>query len=172
MKSTNSVLSFLLFWAVIPGVECFQTQRVIQTSSHHAPVRQPITALAQSSTSASSPAWFSATAENSSSSLSSLSLEQLKAQILQLGAAMDRGQAYNPTSGSYYLETMTEAKKRIQQLVDDHPKPALSLQDMEGEWELVLTTVAHGIFRSSPFFLAIQEAYERYAEEKGKPKKR
>jgi len=85
---------------------------------------------------------------------------------------MDRGQAYNPTSGSYYLETMTEAKKRIQQLVDDHPKPALSLQDMEGEWELVLTTVAHGIFRSSPFFLAIQEAYERYAEEKGKPKKR
>jgi len=30
---------------------------------------------------------------------------------------------------------------------------------------LILTTVPHGIFRSSPFFLAIQEAYE-YAETK------
>ena len=36
---------------------------------------------------------------------------------------------------------------------------------MDGEWELVLSTVPHGIFRSSPFFLAIQEAYE-YAESK------
>jgi hypothetical protein len=35
------------------------------------------------------------------------------------------------------------------------------------------TTVKHGIFRSSPFFLAIQEAYEVYADEKesfGQPK--
>lgn len=29
-----------------------------------------------------------------------------------------------------------------------------------------MTTVKHGIFRSSPFFLAIQEAYEEYAEVK------
>ena len=39
-----------------------------------------------------------------------------------------------------------------------------TLRDIEGEWELVLTTVPHGIFRSSPFFLAIQEAFE-YAED-------
>lgn len=31
-----------------------------------------------------------------------------------------------------------------------------SLEEIEGEWELVLSTVPHGIFRSSPFFLAIQ----------------
>ena len=31
--------------------------------------------------------------------------------------------------------------------------------------KLVFTTVKHGIFRSSPFFLAIQEAFD-YAEEK------
>ena len=39
------------------------------------------------------------------------------------------------------------------------------LWHMEGEWELVLSTVAHGIFRSSPFFLAIQESYEKYGAE-------
>jgi hypothetical protein len=96
-----------------------------------------------------------------------LSLEQLKAQILQLGCTLDRGQAYNPTSGTYYKGTMDRAKAKIQQLVDRYPNPPSTIQDIEGEWELILTTVAHGIFRSSPFFLAIQEAYERYAEEKG-----
>ena len=30
---------------------------------------------------------------------------------------------------------------------------------IEGEWELVLSSVPHGIFRSSPFFLAVQEAF-------------
>lgn len=32
------------------------------------------------------------------------------------------------------------------------------------DWELVLTTVPHGIFRSSPFFLAIQAAYAQAGE--------
>jgi hypothetical protein len=32
------------------------------------------------------------------------------------------------------------------------------LKDIEGEWELVLTTVPNGIFRSSPFFLAVQRS--------------
>jgi hypothetical protein len=31
------------------------------------------------------------------------------------------------------------------------------LEDIAREWELVLSTVPHGIFCSSPFFLAIQE---------------
>jgi hypothetical protein len=34
----------------------------------------------------------------------------LKSQILQLGAALDRGQAYNPTSGSYYADRMAVAR--------------------------------------------------------------
>lgn len=96
-----------------------------------------------------------------------LSIEQLKAQVLQLGCALDRGQAYNPTSGAYYSGVMLAAKKKVQELVsradpDVHiPK---TLKDIEGEWELVFTTVPHGIFRSSPFFLAIQEAFQ-YAED-------
>jgi hypothetical protein len=95
------------------------------------------------------------------------SSDKLKAQLLQLGAALDRGQAYNPTSGEYYAGTMAAARSRIEQLLTLHPnKIPQTLEEMEGEWELVLSTVPHGIFRSSPFFLAIQESYE-YAESKG-----
>ena len=36
--------------------------------------------------------------------MTSTSEQQTKTQILQLGAALDRGQAYNPTSGDYYKE--------------------------------------------------------------------
>ena len=96
-------------------------------------------------------------------------MEELKYQILQLGAALDRGQSYNPTSGSYYEESMKIAKDKIEQLLQldtAGAKVPSSLQDMAGEWELIFSTVPHGIFRSSPFFLAIQESYE-YALEKG-----
>jgi len=100
-------------------------------------------------------------AEVRSSFMSKLDKGSLKSQILQLGAALDRGQAYNPTSGDYYAEKMKFAKNKINSLVNHPDAPPLptSLEQIEGEWELVLTTVPHGIFRSSPFFLAIQEAY-------------
>lgn len=94
---------------------------------------------------------------------------QLKAQILQLGAALDRGQAYNPTSGVYYSGTMVAARTKIRDLLkvaDEMVEDGIvdsfvptSLEEIQGEWELVLTTVPHGIFRSSPFFLAVQEAF-------------
>jgi hypothetical protein len=90
-----------------------------------------------------------------------ISVERLKIQLLQLGAALDRGQAYNPTSGSYYEENMNVARNKIEQLLDQAAAAATStvpnsLEDIDGEWELILSTVPHGIFRSSPFFLAIQ----------------
>jgi hypothetical protein len=119
--------------------------------------------------------WFIPDTKKRSTDESILSTEQLKAQVLQLGAALDRGQAYNPTSGAYYSGVMLAAKKKIQELIsraDPETNIPKSLSDISGEWELVLTTVPHGIFRSSPFFLAIQEAFE-YAEEKkafGEPK--
>ena len=115
----------------------------------------------------SSPVWF---AEETKSG--SLSTEQfLKAQVLQLGAALDRGQAYNPTSGVYYSGTMSAARRKIESRVekaDPDVNVSKILKDIEGEWELVLTTVPHGICRSSPlFFLAVQEAFT-FSEEKGK----
>lgn len=84
---------------------------------------------------------------------------QLKAQILQLGASLDRGQAYNPTSGEYYKDRMDLAVSKVKELITVSPPLPTSLDAMDGEWELVYSSVAHGIFRSSPFFLAIQEAY-------------
>ncbi len=95
------------------------------------------------------------------------SLEQHKAILLHLGAILDRGQAYNPTSGEYYKERMEIAIQSIKDLLQEYPNKApQSLSQISGEWELILSTVPHGIFRSSPFFLAIQEAYYTYAEEK------
>lgn len=85
---------------------------------------------------------------------------RLKAQVLQLGAALDRGQAYNPTSGDYYKDRMDIARGKVQELIESFKGPLpTSLEDIQGEWELVFTTVPHGIFRSSPFFLAVQESF-------------
>jgi hypothetical protein len=117
-----------------------------------------------SSTAAGTRTWFA----NDTGIASGVSLERMKAQVLQLGAALDRGQSYNPTSGSYYQESIKTARSKIESLLEAAPDQIpCKLEEMEGEWELVLSTVPHGIFRSSPFFLAIQESYE-YSEEKGK----
>jgi hypothetical protein len=86
--------------------------------------------------------------------------EKLKRQVLQLGAALDRGQMYNPTSGEQYGKAMNCAKNIIDKLCNaQKDKKDWHLKSIDGEWELVFTSVPHGIFRSSPFFLAIQEAY-------------
>lgn len=91
----------------------------------------------------------------------STDISTLKSQIIQLGASLDRGQSYNPTSGEFYSERMSIARRKIQSLlnISDAENKSYKLTDIEGEWELMFTTVPHGIFRSSPFFLAIQEAY-------------
>mmetsp|Transcript_79923 Transcript_79923/g.159579 ORF Transcript_79923/g.159579 Transcript_79923/m.159579 type:complete len:317 (-) Transcript_79923:132-1082(-) len=87
-------------------------------------------------------------------------IQTLKSQVLQLAASLDRGQSYNPTSGEYYRERFEVARQKVKDLVAAQPGPLpTSLEEMEGEWELVFTSVKHGIFRSSPFFLAIQEAF-------------
>uniref|UniRef100_A0A7R9WR40 Plastid lipid-associated protein/fibrillin conserved domain-containing protein n=1 Tax=Craspedostauros australis TaxID=1486917 RepID=A0A7R9WR40_9STRA len=139
------------------------------------PQHVPTCGAAMCTTSSSSTAlkastWFGTTSE---STVATASTEMAKAQILQLGAALDRGQSYNPTSGEYYGETMQVARQKIEGLLEANPdKVPTTLEDIQGEWELVLSTVPHGIFRSSPFFLAIQDSYE-YAEEKeinGEPK--
>mmetsp|Transcript_24672 Transcript_24672/g.48001 ORF Transcript_24672/g.48001 Transcript_24672/m.48001 type:complete len:227 (+) Transcript_24672:2-682(+) len=49
----------------------------------------------------------------------------------------------------------------FRQLIEKSPPLPESLEELDGEWELIFTSVAHGIFRSSPFFLAIQAAYTR-----------
>jgi len=84
---------------------------------------------------------------------------ELKLQVLQLAAALDRGQSYNPTSSGAYETRMDRMTELLESLIEKSPPLPSSLAALEGEWELVFTNVKHGIFRSSPFFLAIQEAY-------------
>jgi len=83
----------------------------------------------------------------------------LKMKILQLSAALDRGNMYNPTSSEAYKEPMEVARDIIEELCSTQMNKKWTLQELDGEWELVFSTVPHGIFRSSPFFLAIQDAY-------------
>lgn len=87
------------------------------------------------------------------------SVSELKWKLLRLAAALDRGQAYNPTSGDYYAERVQAARGLIDEIVARGPPLPTDLAAIDGEWELVLSTVKHGIFRSSPFFLAVQEAF-------------
>lgn len=88
----------------------------------------------------------------------------LKLKLLSLAANLDRGQSYNPTSSEAYKERMETATGIVQELAAASPPLPTSLEALDGEWELVFTDVAHGIFRSSPFFLAIQQAYATNAE--------
>ena len=85
--------------------------------------------------------------------------DTLKMQILQLGSSLDRGQGYNPTSGDQYKESMQVVRDKVEALIQKSIPSSLTFENMQGEWELVVSTVPHGIFRSSPFFLAIQQAY-------------
>lgn len=84
---------------------------------------------------------------------------ELKMQVLMMAASLDRGQSYNPTSSDAYKERTAIATSLLRQLIASSPPLPASLDALDGEWELVFTDVAHGIFRSSPFFLAIQQAY-------------
>ena len=85
-----------------------------------------------------------------------------KLRLLGLAAALDRGQSYNPTSSGAYAERMEAAVAMIRdELIPTSPPLPSSLDALDGEWELAFTSVPHGIFRSSPFFLAIEAAYRR-----------
>lgn len=49
---------------------------------------------------AASTSWF-ATDDAATATTATMSLDKQKVALLQLGAALDRGQSYNPTSGAY-----------------------------------------------------------------------
>ncbi|KAL3774102.1 hypothetical protein ACHAWO_008498 [Cyclotella atomus] len=145
--------------AVLTALSVVGSHAFIQPNLASSNIRPTSSSLSSTAAAPPSSPWF--TDEET------VSKSKLKTQILQLGAALDRGQSYNPTSGSYYESSMELARSKIQSLIAlaDSSNVPTSLDDIAGEWELVFTTVKHGIFRSSPFFLAVQEAFE-YAEEK------
>jgi hypothetical protein len=63
----------------------------------------------------------------------------LKMELLTLGASLDRGQSYNPTSSDAYAERMAAATSVIRRLIEQTPPLPTSLAELSGEWELVFT---------------------------------
>ena len=84
------------------------------------------------------------------------SVIDLKGRILQIAALSDRGQRLNTLVAPVYQELRTEMKNAADKLC------AMSFtvneKALAGEWELVYSDVE--LFRSSPFFLAIEQALD------------
>ena len=81
-------------------------------------------------------------------------IEEIKKKIYQIAAITDRGQRLNKLIAPMYQEKL----KEMEQLVNDLEKQNSEITQgkLSGEWELIYSTVE--LFRSSPFFLAIEKA--------------
>jgi len=83
-----------------------------------------------------------------------LTKEKLKQEIYKLSALTDRGQRLNKLISPIYQDKLIEINKLINDLkVYSEP---ISEEIISGEWELIFSNVE--LFRSSPFFLAIESA--------------
>ncbi len=80
--------------------------------------------------------------------------KDLKALIYKVSAATDRGQRMNAMIAPVYKEKSLEMRKLVESLKPLSDK--ITQSSIEGEWELIYSSVE--LFRSSPFFLAIEKA--------------
>ncbi|EKX54277.1 hypothetical protein GUITHDRAFT_159119 [Guillardia theta CCMP2712] len=85
-----------------------------------------------------------------------LQLSEVKRDILQIAAATDRGQRLNQLVAPVYQESRGKIAKLIDELTKNECE--ISEKTLSGEWELVYSDVE--LFRSSPFFLAIEQALD------------
>ena len=81
-------------------------------------------------------------------------IDELKKQLYQIAAVTDRGQRLNKLIAPMYQEKSKEMIELINSL--ENFKPEVSEEKLSGEWELIYSSVE--LFRSSPFFLAIEKA--------------
>ena len=81
-------------------------------------------------------------------------IEEIKKKIYQIAAITDRGQRLNKLIAPMYQEKSKEMEKLIKSLENFNME--VSEEKLSGEWELIYSTVE--LFRSSPFFLAIEKA--------------
>ena len=80
--------------------------------------------------------------------------DEVKKKIYQIAAITDRGQRLNPFVSPMYQDKLKEMDDLIQDLEKHNSE--ISEEKLSGEWELIYSTVE--LFRSSPFFLAIEKA--------------
>ena len=81
-------------------------------------------------------------------------IEEIKKKIYQIAAITDRGQRLNKFIAPMYQEKLKEMEDLIDSLKSFNTE--VSEEKLSGEWELIYSTVE--LFRSSPFFLAIEKA--------------
>ena len=81
-------------------------------------------------------------------------IEEIKKKIYQISAITDRGQRLNKLIAPMYQEKSKEMEELIKSLESFNTE--ISEDKLSGEWELIYSTVE--LFRSSPFFLAIEKA--------------
>jgi hypothetical protein len=80
----------------------------------------------------------------------------VKSQILQVAALTDRGQRLNTLIAPAYQEKRSTMAELILQLTQLQSGRSVTEAVLAGDWELIYSDVE--LFRSSPFFLAIEEA--------------
>ena len=81
-------------------------------------------------------------------------IEEIKSNIYKIAAVTDRGQRLNKLISPMYEEKANEMDQLIDALKDFSFE--ISEKLLSGEWELIFSNVE--LFRSSPFFLAIEKA--------------
>ena len=79
---------------------------------------------------------------------------KIKEEIYKISAITDRGQRLNKFVAPVYQEKLSEINSLISDLLVY--KSEITEESLSGEWELIFSNVE--LFRSSPFFLAIEHA--------------
>ena len=82
--------------------------------------------------------------------------EMIKKEICRISALTDRGQRLNKLIAPVYKDQLIKIKQLVEDLEKYNTKP--TKDNLSGEWELIFSNVE--LFRSSPFFLAIEDALD------------
>ena len=83
-----------------------------------------------------------------------LEKEKIKEKIYKISAKTDRGQRLNKLIAPMYQENLKEIRSLTKELIAFNSE--VNEKKLNGDWELIFSDVE--LFRSSPFFLAIEKA--------------
>ena len=80
----------------------------------------------------------------------------IKEKIYKISAKTDRGQRLNKLIAPMYQENLKEIRSLTKELIAFNSE--INEEKLNGDWELIFSDVE--LFRSSPFFLAIEKALD------------
>ena len=85
-----------------------------------------------------------------------LEKKKIKEKIYKISAKTDRGQRLNKLIAPIYQENLKEIRSLTKELIAFNSE--INEEKLNGDWELIFSDVE--LFRSSPFFLAIEKALD------------